>query len=88
MTDPLFLNRSRGAEALGGEQGMRALAAAVHAAGLGLVVDIVPNHLSAGFATPLWRALLAGGHSGPAGSVFDVDWATPLKRTVRRPFGV
>lgn len=63
---------------LGGEEGLRALAAAAHAAGLGLVVDIVPNHLGTGFETVLWRDLLAGGQSGSAGSVFDVDWTPAL----------
>jgi len=69
---------TRVSEELGGEEGLRALAAAAHAAGMGVVVDIVPNHLGTGFATPLWRALLEHGRSGPAGSTFDVDWATPL----------
>jgi malto-oligosyltrehalose synthase len=69
---------TRVSEDLGGEDGLRALAAAAHAAGMGVVVDIVPNHLGTGFATPLWRTLLAEGHSGAAGAVFDVDWATPL----------
>ncbi|MGI8574719.1 MAG: malto-oligosyltrehalose synthase [Egibacteraceae bacterium] len=64
--------------ALGGEDGLRSLAETVHASGLGLVVDIVPNHLGTGAENPLWQALLAEGRDGPAGEVFDVDWATPL----------
>src|SRR5580692_514811 len=35
---------------LGGEEGLRRLAAAAHAAGLGLIVDIVPNHMA------VWQA--------------------------------
>ena len=64
--------------ALGGEEGLRALADAAHAAGLGIVVDIVPNHLGTGATTRLWEALLAEGPSGSAGRTFDVDWEPPL----------
>ncbi len=63
---------------LGGEEGLRTLAVVAHAAGLGLVVDLVPNHVGTGFATPLWRALLAEGRHGAADDTFDVDWETPL----------
>jgi len=63
---------------LGGEDGLRALADAAHGAGLGLVADLVPNHVGTGWDTPLWRELLRGGPAGDAGRVFDVDWRTPL----------
>src|SRR5580693_2393985 len=36
---------------LGGEEGLRALAAA----GLGIVLDIVPNHMGRGDENPWWR---------------------------------
>ncbi len=65
-------------EQLGGEAGLRALADAAHAAGLGILADIVPNHLGTGWDTPLWRLLLAEGHSGEGGRVFDVDWTPAL----------
>jgi len=42
-------------DALGGEDGLRALAEAAHAAGLGLVLDIVPNHMAADDANPYWN---------------------------------
>src|SRR5215218_7079002 len=41
-------------DVLGGEQGFRALAAAARAAGLGLLLDIVPNHMAADAANPYW----------------------------------
>jgi malto-oligosyltrehalose synthase len=63
---------------LGGEDGLRALAAAARAAGLGVVLDIVPNHVGTGEHTPLWEALLAGGPDGEAARFFDVDWDPPL----------
>jgi (1->4)-alpha-D-glucan 1-alpha-D-glucosylmutase len=45
---------TRFSEALGGEEGFRALAAAARAAGLGIVLDIVPNHMATDDANPYW----------------------------------
>lgn len=64
--------------ALGGEEGLRRLAQTAHGHGLGLVCDVVPNHLGTGWHTPLWRELLAHGRRGPGARVFDVDWDHPL----------
>src|SRR5688572_21246561 len=41
-------------DALGGEEAFRALAAAARAAGLGLLLDIVPNHMATDDANPYW----------------------------------
>ena len=49
VVDPTRLS-----DALGGEEGFRALAAAARAAGLGIVLDIVPNHMAADDANPYW----------------------------------
>jgi malto-oligosyltrehalose synthase len=68
----------RVSEELGGEGELRALADAAHAAGLGIVVDIVPNHLGIGPDNPDWELLLAEGASGEGGRVFDVDWRPSL----------
>lgn len=63
---------------LGGEEGLRGLASAAHTAGLGLVADLVPNHVGTSPDTPLWWALLRDGQSGEGGRWFDVDWEPPL----------
>ena len=63
---------------LGGEEELRALAAAAHDAGLGLVADIVPNHLGVSDDNPDWQHLLAEGHGGEGARVFDVDWHPAL----------
>ncbi|MFZ6990964.1 malto-oligosyltrehalose synthase [Curtobacterium sp. RRHDQ66] len=64
-------------EQRGGDAAFRALAEAAHAAGLGVLVDIVPNHV--GVATPAvnpwWWSLLEQGQDSPVATAFDVDWA-------------
>jgi (1->4)-alpha-D-glucan 1-alpha-D-glucosylmutase len=60
----------------GGDDAMRALAEAAHAVGLGVIVDVVPNHV--GVATPesnpWWWSLLELGQGSPVAWAFDVDW--------------
>ncbi|MCX5108594.1 malto-oligosyltrehalose synthase [Streptomyces sp. NBC_00378] len=61
---------------LGGEQGLRELARTARGHGLGLIVDIVPNHMA---AVPrhnhaLWEVLREGPGS-PYARWFDIDWA-------------
>ncbi|GAA3389601.1 malto-oligosyltrehalose synthase [Streptomyces roseoviridis] len=61
---------------LGGEAGLRALAATARAHGLGLVVDLVPNHMA---ASPrhnhALREVLREGPDSPYARWFDIDWA-------------
>ncbi|MDT0344106.1 malto-oligosyltrehalose synthase [Streptomyces litchfieldiae] len=65
-------------EELGGEEGLRRLAAEARAHGLGLVLDIVPNHMAVPARTdlngPLWEVLRDGPAAERAGW-FDIDWA-------------
>mgnify|MGYP001089109901 CR=1 FL=1 len=60
----------------GGREGLAALADAAHARGIGVLVDIVPNHV--GVASPLlsvwWRDLLTHGRASRYAAAFDVDW--------------
>ncbi|MER5888254.1 malto-oligosyltrehalose synthase [Streptomyces sp. NPDC001941] len=60
---------------LGGEDGLRALAATARAHGLGLVVDLVPNHMAASprHNRPL-REVLREGPDSPYARWFDIDW--------------
>ncbi|HEU5474983.1 MAG TPA: malto-oligosyltrehalose synthase [Actinophytocola sp.] len=61
---------------LGGEPARLRLVHAVRRSGLGLVVDIVPNHMSVAVpaANPWWWDVLAHGRESRYASYFDIDW--------------
>src|SRR5690606_29627342 len=72
--------------ALGGEAGFERLAEAAHAAGLGIMVDIVPNHMGiAGPANDWWDDVLRQGPASPHAPVFDIDWDADPGRRLRLP---
>ncbi|WP_351222205.1 malto-oligosyltrehalose synthase [Streptomyces sp. NPDC002133] len=60
---------------LGGEEGLRSLARTAREHGLGLVLDIVPNHMAAAprHNRALWEVLREGPAS-PYARWFDIDW--------------
>ncbi|WNV84326.1 malto-oligosyltrehalose synthase [Umezawaea sp. Da 62-37] len=62
---------------LGGEDGRLALSAKVSAAGLGFVLDIVPNHMSVAVpeTDPWWWDVLKHGQESRYARYFDIDWA-------------
>ncbi|MDG9694278.1 malto-oligosyltrehalose synthase [Streptomyces sp. DH17] len=69
------VDHARVREELGGEEGLRALARTAREHGLGLVVDIVPNHMamSPRHNRALWEVLREGPQS-PYARWFDIDW--------------
>ena len=71
------IDHGRVAEGLGGDAGFSRLVAAARGAGLGVVVDVVPNHMTTptplSLNQPLWSVLREGRQSAYA-SWFDVDW--------------
>jgi (1->4)-alpha-D-glucan 1-alpha-D-glucosylmutase len=63
---------------LGTESDLDALAAALKERGMGMVVDIVPNHMC--IASPdnhWWNDVLENGRSSPFAPFFDIDWHPP-----------
>jgi (1->4)-alpha-D-glucan 1-alpha-D-glucosylmutase len=59
---------------LGGGAGLGELVADLRAAGMGLVVDLVPNHLTTSEENPWWMETLRHGPGAEAARVFDIDW--------------
>ncbi|KQV65742.1 maltooligosyl trehalose synthase [Nocardioides sp. Root122] len=68
----------------GGEEGLAALSAEARRLGMGVLVDIVPNHV--GVATPSedpwWWDVLKLGRGSEHATAFDVDWAAGDGRIV------
>ncbi len=73
------VDHSRVSPALGGHDGLRELSRAAAARGIGLIADVVPNHMAV--PTPafhnaaLW-SVLALGQASPFAHWFDVDWSS------------
>ncbi|MFD7990171.1 malto-oligosyltrehalose synthase [Streptomyces mexicanus] len=68
-------DHARVRDELGGEAGLRALARTAREHGLGLIVDIVPNHMAMAprHNRALWEVLREGPDS-PYARWFDIDW--------------
>ncbi|TCS39391.1 maltooligosyl trehalose synthase [Paucimonas lemoignei] len=69
IVDPTRINPE-----LGGEDGLRRLVARLREAGLGLILDIVPNHMGVGPENPWWQHVLEWGRQSPYARWFDIDW--------------
>jgi (1->4)-alpha-D-glucan 1-alpha-D-glucosylmutase len=69
VVDPTRLS-----DALGGEAGFRALAETAGAQGMGIVLDIVPNHMAADDANPYWA------DEERRATFFDIDAETGRHR--------
>ncbi|MDP9770330.1 malto-oligosyltrehalose synthase [Kosakonia cowanii] len=63
---------------LGGREGFDKLAQALKAAGLGLIIDIVPNHMAASLENAWWRDVIAKGEKSQWARHFDIDWSRRL----------
>jgi (1->4)-alpha-D-glucan 1-alpha-D-glucosylmutase len=61
--------------ALGGETAFEAFSSALKARGLGLILDIVPNHMGIGDpSNAWWLDVLENGPSSSYAAYFDIDW--------------
>ena len=69
VVDPTRVNPE-----LGGEDALRKLVAALRPAGLGLIVDIVPNHMAVGAENAWWFDVLRHGPQSRYAPYFDIDW--------------
>lgn len=71
VTDPSAVDPDRG-----GPEGLAAVSRAAREAGMGVLVDIVPNHVGVAIPVqnPWWWSLLKEGRQSPYAPAFDVDW--------------
>ncbi|WP_433295273.1 malto-oligosyltrehalose synthase [Actinoplanes sp. CA-030573] len=62
---------------IGGADGLRELSRSLKNAGLGLVVDIVPNHagVAVAAANPTWWDVLKNGQKSEFSDFYDIDWS-------------
>ncbi len=67
---------------LGGREAFELYAAALKGAGLGLLLDIVPNHMGVGNDSLWWQDVLENGRASKYSGYFDIDW-TPLKQDMQ-----
>ncbi|WP_438868080.1 malto-oligosyltrehalose synthase [Pseudomonas sp. L1(2025)] len=85
VVDPTRVNPE-----LGGEPALHRLVAALREHGMGLILDIVSNHMAVGGAdNPWWLDLLEWGRLSPYSEFFDIQWHSPdplLKGQLLMPF--
>lgn len=85
VVDPTRVNPE-----LGGEDALRRLVAALREHDMGLILDIVSNHMAVGGTdNPWWLDLLEWGRLSPYSEFFDIQWHSPdplLKGQLLMPF--
>lgn len=85
VVDPTTVNPE-----LGGEPALRRLVAALREHDMGLILDIVSNHMAVGGAdNRWWLDLLEWGRLSPYSEFFDIQWHSPdplLKGQLLMPF--
>ena len=77
VVDPTRVNPE-----LGGEEALGRLVSELRCYELGVIVDIVPNHMAIGTNNPWWMDVLAHGAKSRFAKYFDIDW-TPANRHLR-----
>ncbi|MFJ4248367.1 malto-oligosyltrehalose synthase [Pseudomonas sp. NPDC089741] len=73
VVDPTQVNPE-----LGGELALRRLVSTLREHNMGLILDIVSNHMAVGGSdNPWWLDLLEWGRLSPYGEFFDIQWHSP-----------
>lgn len=85
VVDPTRINPE-----LGGEPALLRLIQGLRQRGMGLLMDIVPNHMGiGGGANPWWQDVLEWGRESPYANFFDIQWEShdaALRGQVLLPF--
>lgn len=72
VTDPGSLDPR-----LGTDDDFASMCEDLHSRGVGLLLDIVPNHMAASVENAWWRDVLRHGRSSGYARFFDIDWRRP-----------
>ena len=72
VTDPLRIDSE-----LGNEGQFEAFQSMLQKKGMGLLLDIVPNHMAASPENPWWMDVLENGPASAYAAYFDIDWHPP-----------
>ncbi len=79
ITDPSRLNAE-----LGTEEEFEALVAELRKYDMGLMADLVPNHMAASSENPWWMDVLENGRASSYAAYFDIDWRPPSRTLENR----
>lgn len=88
VTDPNAVNPE-----LGGNPALDHLLESLKTHHMGVILDVVPNHMAADRDNRWWWDLLVHGKASPVASFFDIDWEAPganhqvVLPYLARPFG-
>ena len=74
VTNPLQLNPELGSPAR-----FETMCRKMRALGLGLLLDVVPNHMALSSSNPWWQDVLENGQSSPYAVFFDIEWDPPYR---------
>jgi (1->4)-alpha-D-glucan 1-alpha-D-glucosylmutase len=74
------VDHSRVSDDLGGEEAFAALARAARERGMGILLDIVPNHMAIHPLNRWWWDVLQNGRSSLYALFFDISWDPPEAR--------
>lgn len=80
VTDPTRIR-----ESIGGMAALETLAGEAERHDMGILLDIVPNHMAASTHNPWWRDVLGKGRRSPYAHFFDIDWESTDPQRVRLP---
>jgi (1->4)-alpha-D-glucan 1-alpha-D-glucosylmutase len=90
LIDPSRINPE-----IGIEEEFNTLQTELQNRGMGLLLDIVPNHMAASAENPWWMDVLENGEQSAFAGFFDIDWHPPSRNlegrillpVLGRPFG-
>lgn len=74
VTNPMEINPE-----IGSRSSFDSLVRRLKAREMGLLFDIVPNHMALSHENPWWMDVLENGQSSPYSVFFDIDWHPPAR---------